>query len=127
MFVTPFNSHPPQYSLLRDIYEKMRNKEPVFKGTKYFGQLKKILVTEVPPGIIPSITQSRRVVLAIVDPRETTNETSLDIPYYTETIKVTPRAVDMNTLMCLVGRVKDRGQWAIVDRSGDMARAEFID
>ena len=103
----------------------MRNKEPVFKGTEYFGQLKKILVTEVPPGIIPSITQPRRVVLAIISPRETTNETSLGIPYYTEPTKVTPRAVDMNTLMCLVGRVMDRGRWAIVDRSGDMARAEF--
>ena len=87
-----------------------------------------ILVTELPPGIIPSITQCKQVVVAIIDPRETTNETSLNIPYYTEPTKpVALRAVDMNTVMCLVGRIKDRGRWAIVDRSGDMARAEFID
>jgi len=105
----------------------MRNREPIFKGTEYFGQLKTILAIELSPGIVPSITQPTRVVLAIIGPRETANETRLSIPYYTEPTKVTPRAVDMNTLMCLVGRIKDRGRWAIIDRSGDMARAEFVD
>jgi len=100
----------------------------VFRGTEYFGQLKQILVIELPPGITPSITQPRKVVIAIIDPKETMNETSLGIPYYTEPTKpVAPRAVDINTVMCLVGRIKDRGRWAIVDRSGDMARAEFVD
>lgn len=100
----------------------------MFKGTEYFGQLKKILVTELPPGIVQSITQPTKVVLAIIDPRETTNETSLAIPYYTEPTKpVAPRVVDVNTVMCLVGRVKDQGRWAIADRSGDMARAEFTE
>ena len=122
-----FNPPPQQYSLLRDVYENMRNKEPVFKGTEYFGQLKTILVIELPPGIAPSISQPKTVVLAIISPRETVIETRLGIPYYTEPTKVTPRAVDMNTLMCLVGRIKDRGRWAIIDRSGDMARAEFVD
>ena len=99
----------------------------MFKATEYFGQLSTILVTELPSGIIPSITQPKRVVLAIISPRKTTNESSLGIPYYAEPNKVTPRAVDMNTVMCLVGRIKDRGRWAIVDRSGDMARAEFVE
>ena len=105
----------------------MPSREPAFKGTEYFGQLKKILVVGVPPGVVPAITRPKKVILAIIGPRETTNETSLGIPYYTEHTKVTPRAVDMNTVMCLVGRIKDRGRWAIVDRSGDMARAEFIE
>ena len=56
------------------------------------------------------------------------DKSHLNIPYYTEPTKpVALRAVDMNTMMCLVGRIKDRGRWAIVDRSGDMARAEFVD
>ena len=125
---TPTIQSPsPQYTLLRDIYEHIPSRKPVFRGTEYFGQLKKILIVELSPATIPSITQPKRVVLAIIGPRETTNETSLRIPYYAEPTKVTPRAVDMNTVMCLVGRIKDRGQWAIVDRSGDTARAEFID
>lgn len=119
---------PTQYSLLRDVYERIPSREPVFKGAEYFGQLKTILVTELPPGIVPAITQPKRVVLVAIDPRDTTNETSLDIPYYTEPSKpVAPRVVDINTVMCLVGRIKDRGQWAVIDRSGDLARADFVD
>lgn len=110
------------------MFEHIPSRKPVFKSTEYFGQLKKVLATELPPGIIPSITQPTRVVLAIISPRETTNETPLKIPYYTEPSKPpAPRAVDMNTVMCLVGRVWDRGRWAIVDRSGEMARADFIE
>ena len=41
-------------------------------------------------------------------------------------IAETLAGVDMATLMCLVGRIEDRGQWVIVNRSGDLARAEFV-
>ena len=99
----------------------------MFKPTEYFGQLIKVLVTELPPGTVPSITQPKTIVLAIISPRETTNKAPLGIPYYTEHVKVTPRAVDINTVKCLVGRIKDRDRWAIIDRSGDMARADFVE
>ena len=33
--------------------------------------------------------------------------------------------VDITTVQCLVGRVKDRGTWTIIDRSGNLARATF--
>lgn len=99
----------------------------MFEGAEYFGQLKTIFVTELPPGIIPAITQPKRVVLAAVDPRVTMSETSLGIPYYTKPSKpVAPRVIDINTVMCLVGRIKDRGRLAVVDRSGDLARADFV-
>jgi len=116
-----------QYSLVRDMHEKKPNVPPVFKGTEYFGQLISILVIELPPGIIPSIAQSKTHALAIISTRDTETETRLRIPYYTEPKEAKVHAVDMTTLMCLVGRVRDGRQWAIVDRSGDMARAEFVD
>ena len=97
--------------MLRDVYERIPSREPVFKGAEYFGQLKMIFVTELPPGIIPAITQSKRVVLAAIDPRDTTNETSLAIPYYAKPSKpIAPRVIDINMVMCLVGRIKDRGR-----------------
>ena len=99
----------------------------VFKGTEYFGQLISILVVELPPGTIPSHPQSETRVLAIIGTRDTETETRLGIPYYTEPKEAKVRAVDMTTLMCLVGRIKDGRRWAIIDRSGDMARAEFVD
>lgn len=125
----PHHSFPIalQYSLVRDIHEKKPNVPPVFKGTEYFGQLISIMVIDLAPGIVPSITRSETHVLAIIGIRDTETETRLGIPYYTEPKEAKVRAVDMNTLMCLVGRVRDGRRWAIVDRSGDMARAEFVD
>jgi len=35
--------------------------------------------------------------------------------------------VDVSSIQCLVGRVKDGNQWAIVDRSGSLARAANAD
>ena len=116
-----------QYSLVRDIHEKKPNVPSVFKGTEYFGQLISILVIELPPGTIPSVTRSETRVLAIIGMRDTKTETRLRIPYYTKPKEANICAVDMTTLMCLVGRVRDGRRWAIVDRSGDMARAEFVD
>jgi hypothetical protein len=34
--------------------------------------------------------------------------------------------VDINCIQCLVGRVKDGNEWAIVDRSDTCARAVFV-
>lgn len=98
----------------------------VFKATEYFGQLKSILAIEIPPGIISPIIQPKTLILAIIGTRDTTTETPLKIPYYTEPKSATVSTVDMATLMCLVGRIEDRGRWAIVDRSGELARAEFV-
>jgi hypothetical protein len=116
-----------QYSLLRDIYERRPHMPSVFEATEYFGQLKSILAIELPAGIVPSVVRPKMLVLAIIGTRDTTTETSLKIPYYTEPKSATVSAVDMTTLMCLVGRIKDRSRWAIIDRSGNSARAEFVD
>ncbi|RDX48609.1 hypothetical protein OH76DRAFT_1520526 [Lentinus brumalis] len=34
--------------------------------------------------------------------------------------------VDLNAIQCVVGRIKDRKQWAIIDRSGPLAQAAFV-
>ena len=99
----------------------------VFESAEYFGQLRSILAIELPPGITPLIVEPKTLILAIIGTRDTTTETSLKNPYYTKPKSATVSAVDMTTLMCLVGCIKDWGQWAIVDRSGDSTRAEFID
>ena len=99
----------------------------VFKATEYFRQLLSILVIELPRWITPSVIHPKTRVLAIVGTRDVKTETHLKIPYYSESRRVGARAVDMTTLMCLVSRIKDERRWAIVDCSGDMARAEFVD
>ncbi|KAF9472199.1 hypothetical protein BDN70DRAFT_887261 [Pholiota conissans] len=34
--------------------------------------------------------------------------------------------VDLNAIQCVVGRVHDRGKWAIIDCSGAFAQAEIV-
>ena len=48
----------------------------------------------------------------------------LDINFYTNLGRY--EVVDITSIQCLVRRVKDRGQWAIIDRSGALARAIYI-
>lgn len=35
--------------------------------------------------------------------------------------------MDLTCVQCVVGRIKSRGRWALLDRSGTMARAMFAD
>lgn len=35
--------------------------------------------------------------------------------------------VDLHTVECVVGRIKRRNEWGIVDRSGDFARTVFVE
>lgn len=35
--------------------------------------------------------------------------------------------VDMNSVQCLIGRIKDRGEFAIVDRTSTQNEAEYND
>jgi len=115
-----------QYSMLVD---KMRHKPrttPQFEATECFGQLQSILRFDLPAGIAPLITEATMLVLAIIRNADVSYKTSLAIPYYKELSHL--EAVDMSTVMCVVGRIKDhRGRWAIVDRSGKSARADFTE
>ena len=99
---------------------------PRFEGTECFGQLRSILRFNLPAGIALPVTKTTTLVLAIIRSTEVAYETSLMIPYYKQLGRL--EAVDMSTVMCVIGRVKDhRGRWAIVDRSGKSARADFTE
>jgi hypothetical protein len=57
------------------------------------------------------------VILAVI--REVKTTVKHGIYYYKEF--GVDEVVDLNTIQCVVGRVQDRGEWAIVDRSDSMA------
>lgn len=99
---------------------------PEFEPTECFGRLKHILKFGLPAGITPLVTETTTLVLAIIQSVEVRYETMLKIPYFNKLGH--SEVVDMTTVMCTVGRVKDhRGRWAIIDRSGRSARADFTD
>lgn len=49
---------------------------------------------------------------------------NLDIHYYKNLGR--REIVDADTIACVVGRVRDRDQWAIIDRSGALSRAVYV-
>jgi len=72
---------------------------------------------------------SKMVILAAVqtcdlDVNNTAPE-GLDIHYYSRTGAL--HFVDATNIQCLVGRVKDGNRWAIIDRSGSLACAVYLD
>lgn len=54
-------------------------------------------------------------------------ENSLKMPFYTDGRVGPTEVIDVRCIDYLVGRIKDRGKWAVVDRhSGVMGRLELL-
>lgn len=82
---------------------------------------------------LPVIANSTQQALEIVvfaavracDLIETPQTNGLDIHYYDKEGQLD--IVDLTTIQCVVGRVHDRNRWALIDRSGQLARAVWED
>lgn len=91
----------------------------------FYGQLMHIVVVDV--GAIPSVgVLPTTFLLAIIRKAVVTfDHPTLDIHYYD---KMGPlEVVDITTVPCLVGRVYDRGQWGIIDRSQLVSRGIYLE
>jgi len=94
----------------------------------FYGQLQHIIVLRLDPSDVLGLLEPTSVILAAIrnctlEPNDAQSDT-LDIHYYTQNGRL--EAVDITCVQCAVGRVKDRGRWAIIDRSGSLARALFV-
>lgn len=49
----------------------------------------------------------------------------LDLHFYKQLGRT--EVVDLTTIQCVVGRVHDRGRYAIIDRSGTLSRALYLE
>ena len=63
------------------------------------------------------------LILGAIHRCEVERHNDLDMHYYKKQGRT--EVVDITTIQCLVGRIKDRGWWTIIDRSGKLARAIF--
>jgi hypothetical protein len=104
--------------------------EVLIPQTRY-GQLKRILGVKLSPSpLIQSEHKSVRLVLAVlVKCKVTRAHPSLDIHYYPDGAAGEGQmdVLDLQCVHCAVGRVLDRREWAVIDRSGSLARALFTD
>ena len=108
---------------------RYRNRHEVFRKETFFGQLEHVIVLNLTgslPGIPADSSSCGSFLLGIVRTCSIQESNDLlDIHYYTHTGRY--EVVDIKNVQCLVGRILDRGQWAIVDRSGGLARAFYVE
>jgi hypothetical protein len=91
----------------------------------FYGQLQHIFVVKMPaaPQLLAGIANPEILILASILTCDIEEKNDLDMHYYKTHGRT--EVVDITTVQCLVGRVKDRGSWTIIDRSGNLARATF--
>ena len=99
-----------------DKYAHLPRRQPEYVAKNFFGQLKRILLLDLPPLPSLNLPGTTTIILAVIQNVKATLRG--DIYYYEEQSKGVIEVVDLNTVQCLVGRIKDRRRWAIVDRSG---------
>ena len=97
-----------------DKYAHQRRREPEFERHTFYGQLLRILVVKVSAEVSKS-ERLETVLLAVIrDVKVTSRDSTLNIVRYKEMGTLT--VVDLKTVECIVGRVHDCGEWAIIDR-----------
>lgn len=84
-----------------------------------------ILEVDIPDQDFWGEYRDKTVLLALITPCKTkgTDATKVLTTYTVTTAQV---IVDLQTISSVVGRIKSRRTWTIIDRSTDYARTEFI-
>lgn len=82
----------------------------------FFGQLNHILILELPSAQTLNLDEPTTVIVAVIREVKATLKNGI---YYYKNIGV-EEVVDMSALQCVVGRIRDRDEWAIIDRSDNV-------
>ena len=109
-----------QYQLAVDKFAHQPRQEPQFKLQDFFGQVLRFIVVNVPESIDHGI-ETQSLVYAVIDEVKVLDHgTSFYGRLYQDTGPIV--IVDLNQVQCVIGRILDRGKWAIVDRSTSVAQ-----
>ncbi|THH18872.1 hypothetical protein EW146_g2190 [Bondarzewia mesenterica] len=114
-----------RYEVLIDKHARRRGIAPEFEPQTFYARLQHIFVIQLPANTDLGFTTPETVILAALSPCKIDAEHgTLDIHYYSKE-NSTLDIVDIQCIQCVVGRIKDGSRWAIIDRSGSLARAIF--
>ena len=91
----------------------------------FYGRLERILEVKIPDQEFWGDYRGKTVLLAHITPCKTkgTDGAKTLTTYTTMTAEI---IVDLQAISSVVGRIKSRKTWTIIDRSTDYARTEFI-
>ena len=97
----------------------------------FYGQLLNLYCLTIAPSPALRLVSAETLILAEIQPCKILRQhTSLDIHFFKS--YGTPLVFDVTCIQCVVGRMKtdssnSNGEWAIIDRSGDLAQAYYTD
>lgn len=112
-----------QYELLVDQYAHQPRRESNFVRKTFFGQVLRFLVVDIHSD--HHDIQQDRFIYAVIHEANISEPANDNHPinYYKDLGRI--ELVDLNMVQCLVGRIKDRNKWAIIDRSHSRAKTSF--
>jgi len=105
-----------QYTQFVDRHARYMNRTPDFEEQNFFGQLKRILLLELPSARRLNLDEPTTVILALI--REVKATLRNGIYYYKDSC--VEEVIEMSNLQCVVGRIRDRSEWAMIDRSDNV-------
>ncbi|KAJ8092139.1 hypothetical protein PM082_023963 [Marasmius tenuissimus] len=117
-----------EYAMIVDIHKNCRTRAPEYELQSFYGQLQHIYVVKFTSSCPElGVTAAETIIIAAIRNCKLTEEeiTGLDMRFYRDEGPM--HVVDVKNLQCLVGRVRDRNEWAIIDRSGALAQAEMAE
>jgi hypothetical protein len=102
-------------------YAHQQNWTPEFELQDFFGQILCFLIVNIPPSPEHSIEAKSFIYAAIHEVR--ISEPATDrcrINYYQDLGPMV--LVDLDQVKCVVGCIRDRNKWAIIDQSGPLVQ-----
>jgi hypothetical protein len=116
-----------QYQLLVDIHARVKRKRPEFEPRIFFGQLLRVFVVEIPEALQEAEQaeeesdkedanlRATQWIYAVIRSVKILETDAFGTNYYEEMAEI--EIVDLEMVQCVIGRIRDRNRWAIVDRS----------
>jgi hypothetical protein len=104
------------------------NADPVYRPKDFYGQLRNIVVINLPVSEELHLTEPSILILAVIQSLkvETAPDAAGALHYKNSPVGIGAlEVVDLATIQCSIGRVLDCDSWVIVDRSGPFAQASF--
>ena len=114
--VCAVSDHPSPVHLYVDRHVRHKRIAPAFEEKTFFGQLLRILVLELQATRRLDLAKPTTIILALIHEVKATLKDGI----YSYKEFGAEEVVDLKTVQCVVGRVKDRGVWSIVDRSDNV-------
>lgn len=112
--------------MLVDKNARHKTRRPEFELQTFYGQLEHIFVVKL-AGTPDLAGTPATMFFAAIKTCNIVARNSLDMHYYEKHGRT--EVIDMNCIQCVVGRISDPSgrRWAIIDRSGALARALYMD